>query len=748
MSTNPYLLTSLPNDGSRGYRVEIDEFVEDNAMTNLFLIALSNVQADSLQAVKDDKNNDIPNWLNFYSAASIHGLPTENWNGIQNPALEGYGYCHHGLDTFPIWHRPYMAFYESIVYKEMARVAELYPTDAEKSTYRAAAARFRLPFWDIVMPRNEQSGALDSVWGTPAILAANNVYVKLPEPTSNADGGFDTIPNPLYSFFFPTDSEREEARKVFGRGVLDMHQSLSNVRTVRVPSKDAPDATNDSLLNLAIQRQAGVNATALIQMLNPDYTVGSVGAISRAPKVAINEVRNWAAFANHSGGGQTKVDGRTYPTVSVESFHDGIHNLLGTGGSAWDNDQLNRRKISRNAVGHMGNPTVASYDPIFWLHHNNVERLLCLHQAIYPDKYLDDGLAGEDLVPFLHENGDGSFWKSTDKWIKNYWNSGFAIPGATEPQADFKAIKAELKKYLAETYLWAANNTPHSLKNWPRNLSGSWALYGPSAAPVSASAVHVSALTIESGHAQLVHREVAFAVADPSDKQDASTPIIQDTTVKAAEVLELTNKINKSLVAGALQDLTEDQKPTYQITWNAHVKVRKYAFDGSFNVHLFVGHVKDDQPERYVTKKNEAGFTGVFSTPQDNLPNCSNCVKQRQEDVSIEDTIPLTAFLYNFLTESDRSDTLIPQAQKKTIDNLTPEEVVPFLKENLQWRITDLATNLLNVEQQVGLEILVSHRTYLAPDQGHLLGQYGPFVPHPEITVDRPGGWRYVYPTT
>jgi hypothetical protein len=174
----------------------------------------------------------------------------------------------------------------------------------------------------------------------------------------------------------------------------------------------------------------------------------------------------------------------------------------------------------------------------------------------------------------------------------------------------------------------------------------------------------------------------------------------------------------------------------------------RYAFDGSFNVHLFVGHVKDNQPERYITKKNEAGFTGVFCSPQNNLSGCSNCVQQRQEDIVIQDTIPLTAFLYSFLTASDRSDTLIPQAQKKTIDNLTPEEVVPFLKENLQWRMTDLATNLLHGEQQAGLEILISHRIYIAPDEEHLLGQYGPFVPNPEITIDRPGGWGYVYPTT
>lgn len=148
-----------------------------------------------------------------------------------------------------------------------------------------------------------------------------------------------------------------------------------------------------------------------------------------------------------------------------------------------------------------------------------------------------------------------------------------------------------------------------------------------------------------------------------------------------------------------------------------------------------------------MTKKNEAGFTGVFTPPLNDMSGCSNCVKQREEDVLIEDTIPLTSFLYSFLTASEGSDTLIPRAQKKTIDNLTPEEVVPFLKENLQWRMTDLANNLLHGEQQAGLEILVSYRTFVEPDRDHLLGQYGPFVPQPEITNERPGGWGYVYAT-
>jgi hypothetical protein len=79
MSEDSYVLTPLPEDGRRGYRVEIDEFVEDNEMTNLFLIALSNVQKDSLEAVKVSENKDsenkyIPNWLNYYAAAGKFSL--------------------------------------------------------------------------------------------------------------------------------------------------------------------------------------------------------------------------------------------------------------------------------------------------------------------------------------------------------------------------------------------------------------------------------------------------------------------------------------------------------------------------------------------------------------------------------------------------------------------------------------------------------------------------------------------------
>ena len=116
------MLTPLPDDGTRGPRLEIDEFCLDNEMTNLFLIALSKLQQNSL-----DKVDEKPNWMNFYAIAGqscqscrykagsntfpgIHGQPTEAWNGVGDASVNGY--CHHSLNTFPTWHRPYMFLFE------------------------------------------------------------------------------------------------------------------------------------------------------------------------------------------------------------------------------------------------------------------------------------------------------------------------------------------------------------------------------------------------------------------------------------------------------------------------------------------------------------------------------------------------------------------------------------------------------------------------------------------------------------
>jgi tyrosinase len=101
-------------------------------------------------------------------------------------------------------------------------------------------------------------------------------------------------------------------------------------------------------------------------------------------------------FSN-KGSGQTTGD-------NLESIHDFIHSTFG-------------------GNSHMNFPQYAAFDPIFFLHHANIDRLLAMWQALYPNTYVDPASqpggtytiqsgssqnANSPLTPF-HSNTGGSF---------------------------------------------------------------------------------------------------------------------------------------------------------------------------------------------------------------------------------------------------------------------------------------------------------------------------------------------------
>jgi hypothetical protein len=93
----------------------------------------------------------------------------------------------------------------------MVKQAKLYADPDERKAYIDAAARFRLPYWDLVMPRNDyvetEKPNTQTIWGCPQILKEKDVFVRLPKNSPNVDKGFSKIPNPLFSFQFPKDQE-------------------------------------------------------------------------------------------------------------------------------------------------------------------------------------------------------------------------------------------------------------------------------------------------------------------------------------------------------------------------------------------------------------------------------------------------------------------------------------------------------------------------------------------------------------
>ncbi|KXT08107.1 hypothetical protein AC579_9209 [Pseudocercospora musae] len=748
--SDPNILTELPDDGRRGPRLEIDEFLQDNEMTNLFLIAFLNLHKDSVK--KTDQGQ--PNWMNFHAIAGIHGQPVEEWAGVKQ--WKASGYCHHQLNTFPTWHRPYMCLLELALYKEMDRVAGQYDSNSDQKVYRDAAARFRLPYWDLIMPRKElERGArLDTVWAFPHIFKAPQVFVKLPKRTSTTDAdGWTSIDNPLWSYRFPSKADYQSS----GRRAVVMNANFNNVQTARIPLDDG--ATNDQYCDLAVQRQAVARATMIWQMLNPDITDQDITGRAAGTPVKVNDFRSWEQFANRGWKNQIQIDdGRTFTMPSLESWHDGIHVLLGTGQYYDPTKRFNQGSGSPGVrrAGQMGDPAFAAFDPVFFFHHCNIDRLLSLHQALFPDKYCNQDDIDTPLVPFL--TGDKSpgsqFYKSSNPLVKDYWRAGFATPGNIDPGkvVNQAKVRTELKKYLTDTYYWATNNSSpkDTLPNWPKPLKASWALFGPKAEAIAKPVAQRTSMKIHSGVPAIFAQEITLApiamVAQAAQQVLPTEPQLHEMAIETKGVLELADTVNSLLPAGALIDVDDPNKLTVQITWNAKVKVKKYAFDGSFSVHLFTGYVKDDQPERYMTKKNEVGFAGIFARSAADIENCSNCQSQRDNDIVIEDIVPITTIFYDYLESDPHSHDLIREGEHKTIPDLTPESVVPFLTEQLHWRIIDLGATLLSgQERQAGLEITVSSRQYTPPTAENIMGVYGPETVYPEITNSKPGGFGYVY---
>ena len=106
-----------------------------------------------------------------------------------------------------------------------------------------------------------------------------------------------------------------------------------------------------------------------------------------------------------------------------------------------------------------------------------------------------------------------------------------------------------------------------SLEDWPKkdNIAASWALRGPQAVN-AAPVLHLKALAMKAGVPELVAREVPL---------EADAPAVQDKVIKTAEILEGVRAVNSSLPEGAFKGPVAAKGPLVQVTWNAHVRVRK-----------------------------------------------------------------------------------------------------------------------------------------------------------------------------
>ena len=120
---------------------------------------------------------------------------------------------------------------------------------------------------------------------------------------------------------------------------------------------------------------------------------------------------------------------------------------------------------------------------------------------------------------------------------------------------------------------------------------------------------------------------------------------------------------------------------------NSRLNGPRFAFNGSFTINAFLGKVDDAASEAYGLLDNHIGFSGVFVSSES--AHCENCNEQRKADTLYADAIPLTTMLVGCLKSNDWAGG--PPDYLKSLDSLEPKDVVPFLTEKLNWRITTVS---------------------------------------------------------
>ncbi|KAF3937797.1 Tyrosinase [Dactylella cylindrospora] len=231
-----------------------------------------------------------------------------------------------------------------MLHEIMLQIVELYPeTDGVRDRYKAAADTFRIPYWDSAELKDRNGRRSLNV---PYLCTLPVVEVYTPT-------GMTQIDNPLYRFKFnpgPTGltSFQDQTGEFFPFSTAlgtSRYPPRYNSRNPTVTEQWSEGAVNNDEVTEAMRNLSSFGEDVYRTFTSSNYVWYSSTQQSNPP--APNSYQ------------------------SLEGVHNEIHGIVGGG-------------------GHMSWPTVSSFDPIFWLHHANVDRLFAIWQAIYPNSWFDD----------------------------------------------------------------------------------------------------------------------------------------------------------------------------------------------------------------------------------------------------------------------------------------------------------------------------------------------------------------------
>ncbi|KAG8750082.1 hypothetical protein FRC11_010784, partial [Ceratobasidium sp. 423] len=430
-------------------RLEIHDLIKEEKQFTLFCLGWN--------AIRNPKFE--PAAARYNEQAGIHGMPYAPWIGdpdgdAKKPADDRVpfkgksSYCNHASVLFPTWHRPSLMMLEQSIWQEGAKIAAEFaakhPTEAKD--WLDASHKLRFPYWDWTNPRETKK--------FPQIFREPKVKLHVPE------GKTEEHPNPVHTYELPQplpdgfEDRQVENPVLFPRTTPKDKWPWAYYgqweRTYRWPSSQPVNPTeNINILDFILdggKLYPDAPAASWTDLKNKVNALFLYPPITEMPQGS--EAYAWDKFSNtramshptreewkHPGTGPYwDIATKLKDLTSVESSHNLLHLLVG-------------------GLGHMMDNDYASFDPIFFLHHCNVDRIFALWENAYPNYYMGhDGYNDKDGVQRQFRQVDGK-WGWPDQPGSNPPESAIDLKGDT-PLTPFR--KADGSYWTSDDTRWGS----------------------------------------------------------------------------------------------------------------------------------------------------------------------------------------------------------------------------------------------------------------------------------------------------
>ncbi|KAK4455339.1 hypothetical protein QBC34DRAFT_460244 [Podospora aff. communis PSN243] len=385
---------------------------------------------------------------------------------------------------------------------------------------------------------------------------------------------------------------------------------------------------------------------------------------------------------------------------SIEEVHDKIHGAVG---------------------GTMNAIQTSAFDPVFWLHHCNIDRLTAIRQAIWPKQYISEKGQQVRSRNFVAQFGDMQnnmtplkpFWRiaptaadavSTAKYDAAFWNSQQVeyteVFGYTYPETNDRVSVNNAAKFSAlvagrAEKLYPADITP------PRSAPGRFSRM----AATTSSLAAFEPVTVTAIEATEVEAEAAPVAPTPEFSALEITTTPETTQSHTRDPSDLITANN-----------------TYT-DWSVNIRATKHILGKPYQIIVFDGDFNPD-PARWTSEYNKVDTVAVLGQGEDTA--CAKCRDDQENDLAVAGVVSLTSALIQDYMEGE-------------IASLNAEDVVPHLKRHLHWRVLVDGVTDLPREEVPGLVVCVSSTTVSFDENG--IPRYSTdHTLHPEITDGRPAG--------